>query len=648
MIILQAAPMPPFDEPTTPAISVIVPVFNAGDLLERAIRSVRAQTFAHWELIAVDDASTDDSAARLQALAQEDERIQVIRLPHNQGVGAARNHALREARGEFVTYLDQDDEYYPDYLQRVQDRRTLADVLVFSYDLLEERPGHTGYGQLRTWDPAKLRERLAEQNIAVPLGVAHRRELVETVGEFTEARMVQEDTDLWLRIARAGAAFLFLAEKSGIYHIRADSQSRRHPRALPPPLPDTGAQAPPPSQPVKGRVLFVSWHCCLDPSSGAARSMQDLLALLARRGWATGAFSGPQLDFEYGPPIDRLLREYRLPVDVRPGVQGAVAFNLFHAAAGGVRTTIYQPNNDRRPLQPTRDEGAAFVNLVGEVLDRFRPDLILTYGGDWIAEATIALAKRRGVPVVFWLRNFAYHRAEQFAPVDAVLVPSHFAGEHYRRTLGLQCTVIPGPVDWERVQCLVRGRYVTFVNPRPEKGLFVFARIAEELLQRRPDIPLLVVEGRANVGWLTRAGLDLRALPNVYRMENTADPRRFYAVSRLVLMPSLWNESYGRVPVEACINGIPVIGTGRGALAETLAHAGFVFDVPPQYTPESAVIPTADEVAPWVKTIIRLWDDATFCEQEQLRCRAAAAAWHPDVLLPRFEAFFAPLVARRH
>jgi hypothetical protein len=82
-----------------------------------------------------------------------------------------------------------------------------------------------------------------------------------------------------------------------------------------------------------------------------------------------------------------------------------------------------------------------------------RPDLLLTYGGDWAAQAIMAQAKRRGIPIVFALHNFAYQGAELFRPVDTVLVHSRFAQEHYRRTLGLHCTPIPGPFDWARIRC---------------------------------------------------------------------------------------------------------------------------------------------------------------------------------------------------
>jgi glycosyltransferase involved in cell wall biosynthesis len=117
-------------------------------------------------------------------------------------------------------------------------------------------------------------------------------------------------------------------------------------------------------------------------------------------------------------------------------------------------------------------------------------------------------------------------------------------------------------------------------------------------------------------------------------------------VSRLVLMPSLWWESFPWVAAEALINGIPVLASRRGGLPETLQEAGFPFDVPERYTPQTRLLPTAAEVAPWIETIFRLWDDVAFYHDEQRRCLAAAEAWRPERLLPRFEEFFARLLLR--
>ena len=141
--------------------------------------------------------------------------------------------------------------------------------------------------------------------------------------------------------------------------------------------------------------------------------------------------------------------------------------------------------------------------------------------------------------------------------------------------------------------------------------------------------------------------MDLSGLTNLHRLANTPDPRDFYRVSRAVLMPSLWRESFGRVAAEACLNGIPVLASRRGALPETLAEAGFLFDIPARYDDKTPLVLTSEEVAPWVETIERLWDDADFYEAESRRCLRAAETWRPERLLPRFEAFFQDVLRPR-
>jgi glycosyltransferase involved in cell wall biosynthesis len=393
--------------------------------------------------------------------------------------------------------------------------------------------------------------------------------------------------------------------------------------------------------PRKPRLLFCSYHSYLDPSSGAALATRDLLELLAAHGWQCAVLSGPELDFEQAASFEAVLRAQDLPFQFRPGTVLETPCTLYHWVLGGVPVHAFVPTaaGPRRP--PTKEEGRAFLSLLDHVQQRFRPDLLLTYGGQWVAHPLIRRAKAKGVKVVFALHNLDYDGTDLFREVDAILVPSHAAQEHYRQKFGLTSTAIPGPWNWDRVLCSrVNGRYVTFVNPQPGKGAFWFARVAAELGRRRPDIPLLVVEGRGQADWLARCGLDLSGLTNLHGMANTPDPRQFYAVSKAVLMPSLWQEALGRVAVEALINGIPVLASRRGGLPEALAGAGCLFDIPQQYTPQTRQAPTAEEVAPWVETIERLWDDPAFYAAESGRCRQAAEAWRPERLWPRFEEFF--------
>jgi glycosyltransferase involved in cell wall biosynthesis len=295
------------------------------------------------------------------------------------------------------------------------------------------------------------------------------------------------------------------------------------------------------------------------------------------------------------------------------------------------------------------DQGITiFLDLADQVLDRFRPEVLLTYGGHPAGLELMRRARARGIAVVFHLHNFGYGDRRGFTDVTGVIFPSEYSRRHYRRTVGLDGPVIPDPIRLDNVVAAEREpKYTTFINPQPEKGAAVFARIALELGRRRPDIPLLVVEGRGKADGLAGLPVDLSGLTNLNRMANTPDPRDFYRVSRLILMPSLWRESLGRVPIEAMANGIPVLASDRGALPETLGDAGFVFTIPERCTPTSGLVPTAQEVAPWVAVIERLWDDPEFEAEHRRRALAEAMRWDGDRLAKRFGDFFHTLLSVR-
>ena len=104
-----------------PVVSVLMPVFNGEKYLAEAIDSILSQTFADFELLIVDDGSQDGSADIIRAYEKRDERIRFFQLDRNTGIGAAKNHAIRTATGDFVTSMDCDDVSLPERLQKQVD-----------------------------------------------------------------------------------------------------------------------------------------------------------------------------------------------------------------------------------------------------------------------------------------------------------------------------------------------------------------------------------------------------------------------------------------------------------------------------------------------------------------------------------------------
>ena len=103
---------------TKDLVSVIMPSYNCGRFVEETIRSVQAQTYKNWEILFVDDCSSDDTMEKVLAMKAADSRIKVFQNSKNSGAAISRNRALREAQGEWIAFLDSDDLWFPEKLER--------------------------------------------------------------------------------------------------------------------------------------------------------------------------------------------------------------------------------------------------------------------------------------------------------------------------------------------------------------------------------------------------------------------------------------------------------------------------------------------------------------------------------------------------
>ena len=334
----------------SPLISVIMAVYNGAALVERALRSVQSQTFSDWELVAVDDASLDTSGEVLARWAAADPRIRVARLAENSGLSAARNAGLRLARGEFITYLDHDDEYYPDYLEHVAALRDKGDLLMLGFDLIYD-DGPPG-DRITTWDPTDVRKFFFSFNPVVPLAVAHRRSLWAKAGGFNEMLWLQEDWDLWKRMARAGAKIAFSPAKSGRYHVRPGSLSNvprltvRQREAVEAnwragrPIFASPTQTPR-REPVR-KIAFVSPRCVIDFTDEAATATRDALRLLADEGFDCQVFCGTQSDELKEGLVQELLAQRGTPNEVHKTRIGPYEGHMIFTLDGKVPVTLFE------------------------------------------------------------------------------------------------------------------------------------------------------------------------------------------------------------------------------------------------------------------------------------------------------------------
>ena len=182
-------------DPATPIVSIILPTRDRAHVVCDAIASVRAQSFPDWELIVVDDGSSDDTADRI-APELADARIRYVGRRAG-GVGVARNHGLGLARGRYVAYIDSDNLWYPDFLGAAVPVLEADPACDLIYGVLET-DAHELEGTCLLWQPFD-RDRLLAKNFIDLNVIMHRKSLVDRFGGFDETLDRFGDWDLVLR-----------------------------------------------------------------------------------------------------------------------------------------------------------------------------------------------------------------------------------------------------------------------------------------------------------------------------------------------------------------------------------------------------------------------------------------------------------------
>lgn len=218
------------------AVSVVIPLRNGGRWLAQCLRSVCAQSFREFEVVVVDDHSSDDGAAQARQWAREDPRIRVLRNP-GRGLVAALNHGIGVARGELIARMDADDRMHP--------RRLAMQVAAFAADpalaLVASRvrafPASAltdGMREYLRWQdacdtPAAIARAIYVESPFAHPSVTFRRRVVADLGGYRDGGF-PEDYDLWLRLARAGQRMAKLPAALLDWRQHAGSLSRTDPR----------------------------------------------------------------------------------------------------------------------------------------------------------------------------------------------------------------------------------------------------------------------------------------------------------------------------------------------------------------------------------------------------------------------------------
>jgi len=205
-----------------PLVSVIIPTYNRKKKLPTAIDSVLNQTYKNWELIVVDDRSTDDTRKLIEKYSQRNKRIKYLLNKRKKGPAGARNHGMKNAKGKYIAFLDSDDEWYPNHIKDSVELMEKAGLdMVFGKDNLIDKGVNKKKYITMSLTKKRFYDNLPKKNIfkegyilegffnylignscLATDSIMVRKEVLERLRGFDEKLRVAEDYDLWLRIAK--------------------------------------------------------------------------------------------------------------------------------------------------------------------------------------------------------------------------------------------------------------------------------------------------------------------------------------------------------------------------------------------------------------------------------------------------------------
>jgi glycosyltransferase involved in cell wall biosynthesis len=359
-----------------------------------------------------------------------------------------------------------------------------------------------------------------------------------------------------------------------------------------------------------------------DPTGGGNRSLRTMCEMLASQGHEVRCVG----TFSTGGPLGKAPTNFlRDSVEVEDWKESSTVVPLYFR----FRNVHYRLVESMDAIDPLR----------------WNPDILLTYGGNPQDLARMRRAKQAGVKVVFGLRNGLYRDKEHFQFCDGIVTPSRWMSDWYKRTSGLDTTPLPLPINVE--DCVatyppetypttygeVPGRYVTMVNPSHEKGEQLTRAIATAL----PEVPFLIVESRGRAqNWPANCKI-AGPFPN---------PREIYWQTKILLVPSLWEEPGGRVVCEAMLNGIPPLVSDHGALPEVAEGGGIIIKTPRKLYDHSPV--TAEELAPWVFATALLIDHWSFNQKAAKAASCAGQKYDSRALTPLYCDYFESILKGVH
>lgn len=369
------------------------------------------------------------------------------------------------------------------------------------------------------------------------------------------------------------------------------------------------------------KILWMSPYSLHDISSGASIHCKTVLECLAKRGFEVWSCSSFIFDSPAGASVFNNLKD---KID-------SSKKSVFEIDDAGIHYIYTRSSSNFEQEQNLNDQELLF-KVYCSVLDNFKPDFVMGFGTGMISMTSFAEAQRRGIVTIYPVLN-GNHGNYAFPNTDLILTDSHASANLYFRRD--QIRMIPTGQLFDPVYCISNKRkpkYITFINPSFEKGLSIFAKLAQYCQKAHPDLRFLVVNSNGNfaenIQYLHTKGnkddhpLKPQDFDNVDMTPATNNMKPIYTVSKVLVTPSLWWESWGRVASEAVLNNIPVLGSTSGGLKEATFGAGIHLDAPEHCIKDNLSLPDDEEIKPWAQALERLvnedWEQQLKLAQDNL------------------------------
>ncbi|HKL36535.1 MAG TPA: glycosyltransferase family 2 protein [Salegentibacter sp.] len=205
-------------------VSVIMPAFNAEEFIEAAVESVIAQTYSNWELFIIDDASTDATLSKAEKLAKQDFRIKILQNQKNSGTGISRNKGIKASQGDFIAFLDADDQWKPKKLKIQLETMQKQDASVCFSSYLQIDENGSSRNEIIEALPTLTYQKLLKSNYLGNLtGIYSVKKLGKIYAPEIRKR---QDWALWLEAVKKGGPAIGIQQCLAKYRVRKGSISR--------------------------------------------------------------------------------------------------------------------------------------------------------------------------------------------------------------------------------------------------------------------------------------------------------------------------------------------------------------------------------------------------------------------------------------